>query len=180
MKRQSKSFEIALSAIACAAATLFLTLGTLTPFLLVTGYLVGTFALMVPLAKDFVWGNVLAFVAASLLSLLLGGIAYFWRLLPFIMFFGLHPLVNYVQRRFLAPRFKWHFAVCLPVKAVWFDGTAYLFWRFALAMSAPIEWINQNILLVVLVGGTIFFVAYDYMIFLCQKSVDNAVRRIRK
>ncbi len=180
MKRPSKSFEIALSAISCGVATAFLALGSLTPFLLATGYLVGCFALMVPLAKDFIWGDVLAFLGASILSLLLGGFAFFWKLLPFYVFFGLHPLVNYLQNRFLAPKLRYHYFVCLPFKAAWFDGAMYLCWRFAFHMAVPLEWVNEYIFLVIFIGGTLFFAVYDRMIFLCQKSVNEAVRRIRK
>ncbi len=175
MKRRSKSFEIALSAISCAVATVFLTVGAFSPFLLATGYLVGCFALMLPLSKDFIWGNVLAFVGASLLSLLFGGMGYVWKLLPFYVFFGLHPLANYLQTRF-----HWNKWICLPIKAAWFDGAMYLCWRFTFAMNVNIAWVNENILLVILLGGTLFFIAYDYMIFLCQKSVNQAIARIRK
>ena len=38
------AFEIALSAVACAVATLFLSLGVLNNFLLATGYIVACFA----------------------------------------------------------------------------------------------------------------------------------------
>ena len=58
MKGKIPAFEIALSAIACAFATIFLSLGVLNNFLLATGYIVGCFALMLPLAKGFVWGDV--------------------------------------------------------------------------------------------------------------------------
>ena len=70
MKRQSRSFEIALSAIACAIAVCALTLGAYVDFLLAAGFLIAVFALMVPLAKDFVWGYVLALLATVILSFL--------------------------------------------------------------------------------------------------------------
>jgi hypothetical protein len=175
MKKQSKSFEIALSAVACAVATVFLTVGSLSPYLLMTGYLVGCFALMVPLSKDFIWGNVLAFLGASILSLLFGGIAYFWKLLPFYAFFGLHPLANYIQTRF-----RWNGIICFFVKALWFDGALFLCWYFALNMTVAFDWINEYIILIIFVGGTLFFALYDRMIMLCQKSVNAAVKRIRR
>ncbi len=180
MKRPSKSFEIALSAISCAVATLFLWLGTISPLLLATGYMVGMFALMVPLSKDFIWGNALAFIAACFLACLCGGFAYIWKLLPFVVFIGLHPLINYLQKRFIKLKFGVSYLVCLPFKALWFDGAMYLCWMFAFEMNVPIDWINQNIFLVTFLGGTLFFCVYDYMIFICQNSVNALVRRIRK
>lgn len=175
MKRPSKSFEIALSAIACAVATVFLTIGSLSPFLLATGYIVGCFAMMVPLSKEFIWGDVLAFLASSLLSCLFSGFAYFWKLLPFIVFFGLHPLANFLQTKY-----KWNFVICFLIKAAWFDCAMYLCWRFAFEMNVAVDWINQYIYYVIFIGGTLFFAVYDRMIFLCQKSVNLAVKRIRR
>ena len=96
MKRPSKSFEIALSAIACAVAALSLTLASYVSVLMAAGYLLAIFALMVPLAKNFIWGNVLAFLGGVILAYLFGGLAFFWMILPFAAFFGLHPLVNYL------------------------------------------------------------------------------------
>ncbi len=174
MKRPSKAFEIALSGIACAVATVFLTVGSFSPYLLALGYIVACFALMFPLSQGFIWGNVLAFLGASLLSLLFGGVAYFWKLLPFYAFFGLHPLVNCLQKKY-----AWKWWLCLPVKALWFDGAAYLCWRFAFAMAGA-EWVAQYIVPVVLVGGTVFFIAYDFMIFRCQQSVNAIIKRIRR
>ena len=95
MKRQSRSFEIALSAIGCAVAVCALTLGAYVDFLLAAGFLIAVFALMVPLAKDFVWGYVLALIATVILSFLFTGfVVGVMRLLPFVVFFGWHPLLN--------------------------------------------------------------------------------------
>ena len=100
MKKQSRSFEIALSAIACAVASLGLTLGSYVRFLLAAGYLIAVFALMVPLAKGHVVGFCLAFAGSVLLAFLFTGFVLgIIQLLPFIVFFGLHPLVNSLLSR---------------------------------------------------------------------------------
>ena len=78
MKKPHKAFEIALSAIACAAAAGFLMLGSVSPFLLATGYLVAAFAMMVPLSKDFWGGSARGFLAAGLLALPLR----WWTVVP--------------------------------------------------------------------------------------------------
>ena len=183
MKRPSKSFEIALSAIACAVAAVALTLGSYVDFLLAAGYLVAVYALMVPLAKHFVWGNVMAFLAAVLLAFLFCGFAIF-QLLPFAAFFGLHPLVNYLQKRYVKK--KWLHGVVFLGKAVWFDLSMWLMWAVVLVPIFGVEsatwypYITQYFFVVLFLGGTVFFAAYDYMIFLCQRSVDIAVARIRR
>lgn len=176
MKKPSKSFEIALSAIAAAFAAAFLMLGTLNPFLLAAGYLVATFALMVPLAKDFVWGASLAYLAAGLIALPLG----LWKIVPYAVFFGLHPIVNYLQKKYVKrPPFR---VLCLIGKTIWFDFAMWLSYFVLTAMAGMTfpETIEKLLYYVIFLGGTVFFVVYDVMIFYCQRSADIAVRRIRR
>lgn len=174
MKKPTKSFEIALSAIACAIAAGFLMLGTINPFLLATGYLVAEFAIMIPLAKDFLWGSGLCYLAAGLLALPLG----LWKIVPYAVFFGLHPIVNYLQRKYVK-----NFAlgaVCEVAKTVWFVFAMWLSYFVLKTMagfSFP-ESIEKYFYLILFLGGTLFFAAFDFMIFRCQRSADLAVRRI--
>ena len=183
MKRPSRSFQIALSGIACAVVALALTLACYVDFLMAAGYLLAVFALMVPLSKQFIWGEVLAFIGGVLLAFLFGGLAFIMNLLPFIVFFGLHPLANHLQRRFVK-----HKLVHLPVfllKAAWFDGAILLIW-FTLGGVLGFEgasWyslVSRYLYLVVFVGGTLVFFVYDILIFFCQVSVDKIVARIRR
>lgn len=175
MQKKISAFEIALSAIACAFSTLFMSLGVLNDFLLATGYVAGCFALMLPLSKGFIVGDVLAYAATVLLTFLFGGIAVPWRVLPFVLFFGLHPLLNHLELRF-----RWNKILLLAVKVVWFDVTAYLVWRFLFGMTTSFDWVDEYILPVIAVGGSLFFVAYDFCIFRCQCAVDKLIARIDK
>ena len=182
MKRPSKSFEIALSAIACAVAALALTLGSYVDVMLAAGYIIAVYALMVPLSKEFVWGNALAFVGAALLAFLFCGFA-FIRLVPFVMFLGLHPLINFLQKKYVK-KLPLHFLAYLG-KALWFDGMLLFCWFilapiFGVAEQSWYPFIQQYLYYLVFIGGTVIFAAYDYLIFLCQRSVNAAVRRIRR
>ena len=177
-KRKSRPSEIALSAMACAVAAAFLMLGSLHPLLLATGYLVGTFALMVPLSKGFVWGDALAFAAAAVIALPLS----LWKIVPFVVFFGLHPIVNYLQKKYVKKTpLK---ALCLAGKALWFDGAMLLSYYVLTNLAGMAEvfndWIGEYLYLAIFVGGTVFFVVYDVMIFLCQRSCDRIVERVWK
>lgn len=176
MKKPSKSFEIALSAIACAFAAGFLMLGTLNPYLLATGYLVATFALMIPLSKDFLWGASLCYLAAGLLALPLG----LWKIVPYAVFFGLHPIVNYLQRKYVK-NFPLQI-LCLCVKIVWFDFSLWLSFTVLTSMAGMVfpAAVSQYLNEIVLLGGTVFFVVYDILIFYCQRSADLIIRRIRR
>lgn len=183
MKRPSKSFEIALSAIACAVVALSLTLASYVSVLMAAGYLLAVFALMVPLSKNFIWGDVLAFLGGVLLAFFFGGLALYWMLLPFVVFFGLHPLANYLQLRYTKKSFL--HAVWFLLKAAWFDAALLLMWFTLgdiLGFTGAVwyDWVAKYLYLVVFLGGTAIFAGYDLLIFLCQKSVNAIVKRIKR
>lgn len=181
--KYSRSFELALSAVSCALAVIFLMLGFWSDVLLASGYLFATVALMVPLSKQFYKGAALAYAGTVILAIVLGAAAKFWDLVPFIMFFGLHPLVNSLQLKFKIN--KW---LALAVKAVWFDFTLWVAYILifngvlggAKADSEFYTFVNKYILLFIFIGGSLLFIAYDYVVFRCQKAVDMLVYRIRK
>ncbi len=173
MKKIS-TYQIALSALSCALATLFLTLGVVSEVLLFTGYMLGGIALMLPLAKQSYIGYLLAFIATCILSCIFASFR-FWDILPFLMFFGLHPLVNELQGKWKINRY-----VAFVVKALWFDLTMFLIWKIVFAITTSIPVIDTYILPIILVGGSILFVAYDYVVFGWRQIVERLVRRISK
>ena len=185
MKREKRpdSFQIAISGISCAAAVIFLSLGIISRFFVATGYMFGIVALMAPLAKNFYLGDFLAYIGTCILTFIFGAAAGFWDLVPFIMFFGLHPLINALQKKFKIN--KW---LALIVKAIWFDGTVivayYLVFGGILGGSLlPEEFyrvVNDYIYLFIFTLGTAFFVLYDYLIFKCQIAVNIIVGKIKK
>ena len=173
MKKIS-AYEIALSALSCAIATILLTIGSYSEILLFTGYLFSCVALMLPLAKRSYGGYILAYLATCILSLIFNA-ARFWDLLPFIMFFGLHPLVNELQLKIRINRW-----VACAIKALWFDVTMYLVWRFIFGMTTTIDFVDQYAIPVILVLGTAFFVFYDYVMYKWRAAVNNLVYRLYK
>lgn len=174
-KKNTKAFEIALSAISAAIATLFLSLGTLNNYLLALGTIVATLALTIPLSKSFWLGDLLAYIAASLLTLLFGGVAFIWRMLPFLTFFGLHPLANFLQFRLRIPKIP-----AFLFKALWFDGMLYLTWRFVFDMTTNFAFVDTYILPIIFIGGTLVFFVYDKMMIACQMSTNKIINKIRK
>ena len=176
---RGKSFSIALSAVSCALATVFMSLGINIPVLMLTGYVFASVALMLPLAKDFRPGGFLAYVATSLLCLAFGGIAFFYRLFPFVAFFGLHPLVNSLLRKYNVK--KW---LVLPLKAVWFDGvlcaTVALLFAFNVEITLPFGWSSAWIYLIVVVLGTLVILPYDWVMTRFQRFADYYVRKFER
>jgi hypothetical protein len=179
--KKSKTFEIALSAISCALAVIFLLVGTLSGVLLATGYLMGAVCLMIPLAKNFYAGDALAYVGTCILAVVLGALGGGWTLVPFIAFFGLHPLANALQLRF-----KINGVVAFLIKAVWFDLALYLMYIlvFGSSIASPdfefYKLINDNIVWFIAIGGTVFFAVYDFAIFKCQTVINTLIKRIKK
>lgn len=134
---------------------------------------------MLPLAKDFRLGGFLAYLATCLLCLAFGGIAYFYRLFPFVAFFGLHPLVNALQKRYTVR--KW---LAWPLKAVWFDGmlcaTVALLFAFNVDIALPFGWSAAWIYPIVVALGTLVFLLYDWVMFRFQRFADYYVRKIER
>ncbi len=182
-KRDDRNFGIALSGISCAFAVICLTLGILSDVLLATGYCLGIIALMIPLTGKYYMGDFLAYLGTCALTLLLGAVAKFWDVVPFIMFFGLHPLLNALQRRF-----KIHFILGYLIKAAWFDCTLiagyYIVYGGLLGGNAlppqVYDFVNKYIYILIFTVGTACFALYDFLIFRLQDSCDYLMRRIRK
>ena len=168
------SYEIALSALACAIATIFLTVGVYSEVLLFTGYLLSSIALMLPLAKQSFRGYFLAYVATCILAFIFNA-SRFWDLIPFVMFFGLHPIVNECQLKIKINRW-----VACAIKALWFDLTMYLIWRFVFAMTTSVPLVDQYILPIILIAGSAFFVLYDYLTYIWRANVNRFVRNLNK
>lgn len=182
-KKNSKSYEIALAGIACAIAVTFLSLGILSGVLLATGYFVGILALMIPLAKQYYKGGFLAYLGTCILTVIMGAAAKFWELVPFVMFFGLHPLINSLQIRFKVNRW-----LAYIIKALWFDCTLiagyFLIYEGVIGgdlLPAEIyDIVNRYIYLIIFTAGTALFFVYDYLVFKCQIIINQLVFRIVK
>ena len=181
--KNSKSFELALSGISCAVAVLFLSLGILSGWLLATGYFIGVLAVMLPLSRDFYKGAFLSYAGACVLTIIMGAAAKFWDLVPFIMFFGLHPIISA-----LIKKIKNGFWFFLPVKALWFDAMLIVgyYLVFGGVMGGTLfpehvyEVINNYFFLLVFTVGTVVGILYDFLVSRCQLAVNFTVARIRK
>lgn len=188
--KNSRSFEIALSGIACAITVIFLSLGILSSWLLATGYCIGIIALMIPLSKRFYLGGFLAYLGACILTVIMGAVAKFWDIVPFVMFFGLHPLVNCIQSG-VGQKTKSIILRWLPwfiLKALWFDATLivgyYLVYDGVLGGSLfpqqVYDTVNQYIVLFAFTLGTAVFSVYDFLIFRCQKAVNILIGKVKR
>lgn len=181
--KNSKSFEIALSGVASAIAVIFLSLGILSGWLTATGYFFGVLALMLPLSRNFYAGGFAAYAATCILTLIMGVAGRFWDLVPFIMFFGLHPLANALQ-----DKYKINNWIALAVKAVWFDCTiiAAYFLIYGGMLGGGFlpqeiyDTVNKYIYLFIFTVGTLAGVVYDFLVRRVQKLINALVARIKR
>lgn len=187
--KNNKSFEIALSGISCAISVIFLSLGILSGWLLATGYFIGIVALMLPLSKKFYLGDFLAYLGTCILTVIMGAAAKFWDIVPFVMFFGLHPLVNSVQLKYRKNgKFGWRDALWLVLKTLWFDATLivgyFLVYDGVLGGSLfpqnVYNVVNEYIYLFIFTAGTVVFIIYDFLIFRCQRAVDFLIGKVKR
>jgi hypothetical protein len=96
--------------------------------------------------------------------------------LPFIAFFGLHPLVNELQLKIKINRW-----VACAIKALWFDVAMYLVWRFVFQTTTNLPWLTSaNAWWIILIAGSVFFVFYDYLMYKWRAVVNDTVYRINK
>lgn len=184
-KKYTKSFEIALSAISCAVATASLSMGILVAggYFLGLWYLIAILALMVPLSKQFYLGGFLAYLGTCVLTVVLGAVVKFWDLLPFVMFFGLHPIANSLQIRFKINRW-----IAYLIKALWFIGTLFAGYFMiiygliggGIAGNPVYESIKNYIYILIPAAGAVIFLIYDYLIFKLQIMINGLIYRIRK
>lgn len=178
-RRRSNALRITLSAMATALGVIFLYLGTFNTYVLFVCYVLAEISLMLPLSKQYYGGAALAYVACCLLTVLMGALARVWALVPFIVFFGLHPIANALQLRFNINRW-----LALIVKIVWFDLTCWLtLWLvfdWYSGASALFDVLNKYIWIIIVVGGSIVAFAYDYLMFRFQVLVNNLIQRIDK
>lgn len=177
---KKNSFRIALAALSCALATLFVALlGVNTSFAFVLGYVCGSVCLMLPLAKEYRLAGFLAYAGTCLLCLAFNGIPLFYKLFPFVAFFGLHPLVNSLQKKYNVNRW-----LAFAVKDVWFVGMLCASWALFCAMggvtaeSLPFAWLYDWAYLIIAVGGAAVFFFYDWLMRRAQGLVDFYVGKI--
>lgn len=174
MKRKFSATDVALSALSCALVVIFLTVGSYSEILLFTGYLFASVALMLPLSNGSYKGYVFAYLGGCALGFIFNS-ARMIDLFPFVVFFGLHPLVNELQLKT-----KINTWVACFLKALWFDATMYGIWLLIFGGETTFAFVDQYLIPILLVFGTAFFVFYDYTMYKCRGMVNTYSKKILK
>ena len=169
---------IALSAIATAMAVVALIAGAYVPVLEYSALFIASLCSMLPLAKKSVKGAILSFAATSLLAAFTA-IAQPAMIIFYVVFFGLHPTVNYIMREK-----NFNKVLGVLIKAAWFVGAVLLiyftFGEFCTEGTfLEREEVKKYVLLILTVGSALLFIVYDLLMNRFQKFVDITVARLK-
>ncbi|MBR6737615.1 MAG: hypothetical protein IKL82_04540 [Clostridia bacterium] len=163
---------IALSAITTALGLVFLAIGAYIETLDLSCLFMASLVLTLPLAKNSVKGALLTYLATAILSLVIGA-GRFSVSLTYALFFGIHPILNYLQTRGGKKRFYIYF-----IKLVLFLISAYLMVYMLNMFVFENEFIIKYLPIIVFVGGTLLFIVYDFCMVRFQKYTNIIVNRL--
>ena len=172
--KASKSRIVAFGAVGAALGAVFLTIGAYTGLGEFFWYFIASVCVMITFHNHSIVGSVMTFVSCCLLSLAASGfnIAF---LLPYIIFFGAYPIANYIENRY-----KVNKVLMIVITCVWFDVSLYVFYLFTKLFVTQIEWINDFIIPIIAVMGTLVFFGYRIMMQRLQKKIDRRFGRLNR
>ena len=153
---------IALSAISSAFTLIFLVFGAYFSAFDLSCLFMASICMMVPLSKDSVKGMLLAYLSSTILALIFSAGKFYLAVL-FGVFFGLYPLVNYYQLKKNKP-----FSIITLLKGVWFVLTLYLMVFLFKIFTAPNPIIDKYLPILVLIGGSLVFIVFDFIMMRFQ------------
>ena len=175
-----KSHVIALSALTTALATIFLVFGNWFTTFSLSGAFMASLVIMLPLAKRSYKGALLAYLATVLLTGIFSGFFTRWEaLLPFAIFSGLHPIVNWffaVSKFSAKTLYKILFII---VKDIWFVGALVVTHVLTKLYIGDNEFINTYIFPIIIIGGALIFPAYDLIMTRFQVLVAAILIRLK-
>ena len=164
---------VSISAMSTALAVICLVFGSAVDLFSLSCLFMSSLALMLPLSKGYKLGGFLAYIASGVLTMIFIGIIPH-AILPYAIFFGLHPLVNHFQKQF-----KINVVIATVVKGAWFIATLYVMY-FATTMFVDVHpLIEKYIHYVLTIGGALTFIIYDSLMVRFQKAINAIVYRLK-
>lgn len=164
---------VALSSVTTAFCTLLLVFGAYIEVLDLSCLFVASLVLMIPLSKGYKLGAFLSYLASVLLGFILTG-ARFQILIPFAMFFGLHPIANYIQKERNINKI-----LALIVKTVWFVATLFVTYYFTKMFLVENAMLEKYINYIIVIAGSLFFIVYDILMDGFQRSITRIISRLK-
>lgn len=167
------SRTIALSAVSAAMAVLLLVAGAYIEVLDLSCLFLASLALMLPLAKGSRFGSFFAFLASAILGFILSGMR-LQIMLPYVLFFGLHPVVNdFFEKKNV------NAVLSYAIKAVWFIAAIFVVYKFTSFFVVENETIKKYIVPIIIIGGAALFLLYDSVMRRMQKYLNALISRLK-
>ncbi len=165
---------IAVSGVTSALSVIVLALGTYIEVIDLSCLFLASLFIMLPLAKDSFKSAFLCYLAVTLLSLIFtASTGRFYITVLYALFFGLYPLVLDFERRKGVKGI-----ITYPIKAIWFIGTCFLIYFVFKMFVLTNEIFEKYIIIIILIGGLILFVVFDYMMKRFQKLTNQIIKRL--
>ncbi len=164
---------IALSALSTAFALIFIIIGAYFPTFDVSCLFMASLMVMLPLSKNSLKGALLCYGAVLILSFVFT-LGHFEICIAFGLFFGLHPIVNYLQ----LTKFKKVWLLTI-LKTLWFLIVAFILFYILKMFIVENEFLNKFLPLVIILGGSLFFIVYDYAMLRFQKSLKILIEKLK-
>ena len=164
---------IALSGVSAALCAVFITLGSYIAVIDLSCFMFAGFALMLPLYKKSLVGGVAAYIAGGLIGLLFSGMNFF-TVLPYFVWFGLHPILNFIQVRYKINKY-----LAFGVKLLIFNLAIFIILRFTMLFVTKWDFINEREY-IFYIAGSVFFIFYDMAVMYIQRAIDAMLGRVVK
>lgn len=164
---------VALSAVSSAIGLVLLLIGAYVDVLDLSCLFMASLALMLPLSKGYRLGAFLSYLACVILGFLLSGFR-IQIMLPFTLFFGLHPIINDLQLKY---KFNKYLAIIL--KTIWFIGTLFAMYYLTQIFVVENEIVKQYIVPIIAIGGAVLFWVYDIFMFKFQEMINKIVQQLK-
>ena len=151
------SKTIAISAISAAFCGILVGVGGFLGDFDFSCYMLAGIALTLPLYRDSVWGCVLAYLAGSLIGLLFTGFNVI-RIVPFLIWFGIHPVLGCVLSRKGVKRW-----VIYLIELALLEVLVFILLKFTTMLVVKADFLNENSWLFYLIAAPLLLV-YDKMV----------------
>lgn len=167
-----KSRIAAYAAISAALGTLLLTIGAYTGLGEFFWYFAASVCGLITLSQSSIVCTALSFVVCCFLSLLTTGFNFIY-LLPYFVFFGAYPIAMLIEINFNVNK-----VLMTVLTLIWFNAAMYVLYLFTKLFVTDITFINDNIILIIITGGSIVFFAYRFVMKKIQQKIDSRLGRL--
>ncbi|MBQ9782161.1 MAG: hypothetical protein IJW26_03155 [Clostridia bacterium] len=165
---------VAVSGVTTALSVIVLALGTYIEVIDLSCLFIASLFIMIPLSKGSFKSAFLCYLAVSILSLIFtASTGRFSISVLYVAFFGLYPLALYFEEKKNINKF-----ISYPIKAIWFIGTCFLMYFVFKMFILTNETLEKYLIAIIIIGGLIVFIAFDYMMKRFQKLTTQIVKRL--